>query len=442
VEFLEKQADFIHRLSYSCVPDPIINAAKRIILDAIGCMAAGSVLSPYTELPSGESTIIGRREKSNREWASFLNGLQMVAIDMDEGNQSAKGHPLSHIIAPLLAEAEKVGCTGKEFLIALIAAYEVTSRWGTAMSLKDEVHPHGNWGTVGGAVAIEKLRGSSKEHIVESMIVANSLPITTAWTSALSGANVRNAYIGMSNLIGLMAPDMVTLGVRSNEAVLNSVYGSILGSSMQLEHLDQDLGEDWYIQKNYIKLYATCRYIHGAIDALESLKNTGVDISPNVIESVHVETYQTAAQLNAQEAANAFAAKFSIPISLGIWFCRGSVDPEHFTDAIVVEQDIRHMASKVTVAADPEFSSLFPAVRGTRVIIRLKDGTELIEEATSNSADITQAVDDSQVINKFFRLASLIWDEEQCNQILNYVLSLEKKEEIAQLFELLSIQTE
>ncbi|MFC0212275.1 MmgE/PrpD family protein [Paenibacillus chartarius] len=436
---IRKQADFISELTFGQLRSESVRAAKRIVLDTLGCMAAGSCMQkPKTNgdaLPAGSHTIVGLNRSYGKEWAVFVNGFNVVATEMDEGNGFAKGHPAAHFMPALLAESETGVFSGQTFLTAVTAAYEVTVRWGSAVTLRSSIHPHGNWGIVGAAAAAAKLRGAPADRIKEAMLLSLSLPIPSAWASAFTGSNVRHAYVGVSNLLGMMGLDMAGWGAESNEAVLASVYRDILGTGLAAEFLDQELGRRYYIEQNYMKIYACCRYVHGAVDGLLKLVQKG--LHPEQIDSVTVETYKAASLLAEPNPANELAAKFSIPFSLAMLLCRGSVGPELYRPGVTEEEDLLLMASRIEIREDAALTAQLPHRRPTRITVALKNGEVLVEEVGSATGEFDSPLSEGQLEDKFHALTETVWGAERRRSIIQTVWGLERLDDMSKLTGLL-----
>ena len=282
----------------------------------------------------------------------FLNGSHMVATEMDEGNQFAKGHPMSHLFPALMAAAEGGSYCGRDFITAVVCAYEVASRWGRAVVLRPEVHPHGNWGTAAAACAVAKLRKSTEKEIEAAILLANSIPLPSAWASAFTGVNVRDVYIGLSNMHGLMVSGMLEAGFVSSPEVISSMYGALLGNGVDPASLSEGLGKEFLIEKNYFKPHASCRFTHGVIDALEKIQQDG---PLKGIREIRVETYSAAAALDKKNPATILAAKFSIPYIAALQVMKGGVRQEDFTLQCLQDPELARLADLVTVRGEPRF---------------------------------------------------------------------------------------
>lgn len=435
VKAIDNQAEFIEKLQFEQLSSEVVEQAKLVLLDSIGCMAIGNTQYNDVGAENGKYCVVG---KANREKqiAIFQNGCAMVRNEMDEGNQFAFGHPACHILPAFLAECqEQKQVSGKEAITALVAAYETACRWGNSAKTKPSMHVHGTMQTAGSAVVVSKLNKCKKDEIVKAIILANSLPQPTTWVSAFHGDQLRNAYIGLSNQVGANTKNMLRMGVESSIDSLVSVWDEVLDGDIEESGLDQLLGKDFYITKNYFKVHAACRYTHSFVDMIQPYMEQG--LQPDEIERIDIDTYHAAAKLDGQEARNSFAARFSIPISLAIKILYGelttkSLEEEHIHDSKVIE-----LASKIFVKEKEEYNKLLPAIRKNRMCICKKDGTFLEQETTVTKGDYLQPFTKEEVIQKFIFLTKSVWSHKRQEKILNYVEMLDKKDSIQELFELI-----
>lgn len=432
-EQLDRQADFIAGLKYEDLPDEAIDQAKRILLDSIACIAVGN--SEYIEdaFPEGGYPLIGKRRISKCD-SILLNASAMVKNELDEGNQFAFGHPACHIVPSFLAECQDINPTGKDAITALVAAYEVSCRWGGATKLKSQMHVHGTSQTLGAAAVCCKLKKRDRASIVKSIVLANSLPQATTWTSAFHGDQLRNIYIGLSNLVGSMASNMIDAGIESSVDSLLSVWQEVLDGEIDFELLSKDIGKNYLITKNYFKLHSACRYTHSFVDMVNQVMTEGVKIGN--IEKIEIETYSAASKLKSQEVENAFAAKFSIPVALATNIVKGSLSVGDITDENIKDPQITELAKKIEVNENKDFTKLLPDVRRNHMRIVQKDGKVIEKDSSVTKGDYLDPFDNKELVKKFKSLTKNIWDEKSQEVIIDYISHLEEKENIQDLIKM------
>ena len=442
--WLDEWAHFAVRLAYDELPAATVERTKQVLFDCIGAIAAGAQEPEVQRLTDkllrrggGAAPVIGAHVRAATGIAAFLNGLAGTMLEIDEGNQFARGHPGIHVVPAALAAAQERGASGRELLVAIALGYEIGSRIGIASKLRVTMHPHGTWGTVGAALAAARLNHASAEAMFETVNVASTLGLATSRRTMLEGGTVRNSFAGFSNEIGLRAWDMVDAGFVGELDGIGTIFGSVAAEGFVPAEMTRDLGARWEIARNYFKRHAACRYNHGAIDALLRLVNQeGGRISPETIDRIEVDTYIWAAQLDGQEPRNMLAAKFSLPFTLATTIVNGAASIPAFRDVAREEEQTRALARRVSVREDPALTTMLPGFRPARVAIFLKDGRTLRAEALTNKGDTEDPYSAQEIREKFHEVAGPVWDAAHRNAILRAVDELDRAADVGALLEL------
>lgn len=429
---VQEQARFAVRLRYEDLSEQTAAQGKRILLDSLGCMAVGNTQLQEQNLPQGIVPVVGRGN-TEADTAVFLNGAAMVKNELDEGNPFAFGHPACHVLPALLAESGLRRLSGKAFLTAFTAGYEIACRWSAAATLRPAAHVHGTAGTVGAAAAIGAARKLPEATLQEVLVLAGSLPQNAAWASAFHGDQIRNAYVGISNVIGMRAADMAGYGIASSVETLESVWTQVFGTGLRVEALTECLGQNFLIEKNYMKLHTACRYVHAFADALQDFRRDGLETQD--ISRIFLRTYRAAAHLDGQSARNGFAARFSIPVALAILLTKGSLTLETMTDAAVRDPEVQALAEKVVVMEDPAYTRLLPEVRANYIAVFRKDGTTVEKEVRAAKGDYQCPLTQAELEEKFRRLSAAVWSREKQEALIACIARLEALPNMAELTE-------
>ena len=389
--------------------------ARTTLADTLGAIAAGqqepeiAALAARLEAAGGSgpmTAVIATPRLLPASAAVFVNGVAGTALELDEGNRFARGHPSIHVLPAAVAAAERHGRSGADFLLALCLGYEIGARIGAAATLRPGYHPHGTWGVVGAALAVAKLAGADARAIARSVNIAAALSLATSMRSALEGATVRNAYAGVANQLGLMAWEMAASGFGGEADGVATVFGRISGQDFRPAAMTEALGTRWEIARNYFKRHACCRYNHAALDALEDLAARHGRVDPAAIARVRIETYGAAAELNGRAPPTALAARFSLPWAAASFLLRGAADVPAFRSAALDDAATLALAARVDVAEDPAMTARLPAQRPARVRIALTDGRVLEAERASNRGDADDPYPGAAIAAKFIDLAS------------------------------------
>ncbi len=420
-DYLTTLAEFIENVQVSDLPDEVIERTKLVLADSVAAIVGGAAEPEMQALTkrmvgeggSGSATVIGRGLKTDPAKAAFLNGAAGTFLEMDEGNQYARGHPGIHVVPAVLADIEAGSSNDfSDLLVAVALGYEVGSRIGIACKIRMSMHPHGTWGTVGAAVALAKLKGWGASQISEIINVSSTLGLATSRKTMLEGGTVRNVYAGISNQMGFMARDLVDAGFTGERDGLATVFGRVISDSFEPAEMIDDLGDRWEIARNYFKRHSCCRYNHGALDALAKISGDR-DLLPQDIERVEVQSYSLAAELSDQSPKNTLAAKFSLPFAIASTIVHGSSGVLSFTWDAVRDDEVQSLAKRVTVVEDPALTAKMPAYRPAKVTVQFRNGTSAVAETLTNKGDSEDPYNASDLEEKFIELTSRLWSRDQ-----------------------------
>ena len=445
-DYLDRLSKFVTETRLEDLEGPTVAAAKTVVLDTIGAVLAGSRLpenAKFAELArnlsnSGAATLFGHRGKVQPPFAALVNATAGVSLEMDEGNRLGGGHPSIHVAPGAIAVAEEQGASGKELLESLIVGYEVTSRIGTATTLRPEIHSHGTWGTMGTAAATARLLGFDADETRQTMNVAMSMSPANSWTPCLEGATVRNVYPGRSGFQGVLAAHLLRCGFTGVNDGPTDLYTAILGTGFDTEAVVDGLGEPggYRIQQNYFKLHACCLYNHPVLDAVQAMTQRETFHTADVAR-VHVDAPPIGATLSDPEPKNMLAAKFSIPYAVAASLVHGSTDITAFYPDRVADPRIKDLAQKVELEADPKMDLRRYDYPAARVTVSLKDGRVIEESVTTQYGDTRNPASTEELTGKFTFLAQEVLGEERAQQVIKTVGGLDTLKDLKELTGLL-----
>jgi 2-methylcitrate dehydratase PrpD len=433
-KWLKAWVRFAKEASYGALPAEVVSRTRLVVLDCLGAVIAGRG-EPEVSLAERRLKRSGRIGKRGSPLlTAFLDGTAGTMLEIDEGNQYARGHPGIHVVPAVLAAGQTKKVSGQQAIVAVALGYEIGARIGMASKLRVTMHPHGTWGTVGAAVSVAKVHRASAGDMTSVINVASSLGLTTSRRTMLEGGTVRNTYAGFSNMLGLMAWDLVKAGFTGEADGIGSVYGGIAADGFDPQIMTEALGTRWEIARNYFKRHAACRYNHGALDAMGSIiAKVGGRLDPAMIEAIEVETYVWAAQLDHPEPANMLAAKFSMPFSLATYIVNGAATLDAFRDQARSDAVTRDLARRITITEDPSLTAKLPGQRPAQVRVRLKDGRTLEEMALTNKGDTENPYSADEVIAKFHEVAGPFVEAARLRDIAGTVLALDAEPDLSRL---------
>ena len=128
-------SQFAVNLKYEDIPAEVIEMAKKMAIQTIGAALASkemdftqSVLDFSKKYSSGpaDATLMLDGRKTSLLGAVFANSI--ISDNIDWEDCSWTGHPSAGLVPAALALAEARGKSGKDFLTAIIAGFEVYQR--------------------------------------------------------------------------------------------------------------------------------------------------------------------------------------------------------------------------------------------------------------------------------------------------------------------------
>lgn len=437
MHYLAELSDFLARCRFEDIPAATVERARLLTADTLAVIASGAaepeVLGMVDRIAKtpGEALVIGTRQRTEAGKAALLNGLAGTFLELDEGNQFARGHPGIHVFPAALAICEQRRLSGRDFLTALVLGYEVGTRIGIASKMRMSMHPHGTWGTVGAAVAVGKLAGYDASKMAEIINVSSTLGLGTSRQTMLQGGTVRNSFAGLSNQLGILAWDMVESGIVGEADGLTSVWGSVLSESFNPAEMTRELGSRWEIARNYFKRHACCRFNHGALDALDRLLDAqGRRLPVEDIDRVVVRTYALAAELDSPTPRNTLAGKFSVPFAIATTLMRGASGVASFRLDAIHDAKTRALAAKVSIVSDDEMTAAPPGRRPAEVTIHLKDGRKLVGATETNRGDFDDPYSTDELTAKFHELGDPVWGRAGTTTLHKACLAIDQEKDM------------
>ncbi|HKM72501.1 MAG TPA: MmgE/PrpD family protein [Stellaceae bacterium] len=289
-------AAFVANLKYEDLPPEVVDRAKGVTLQALSsALVAHSMPASRQALAlmqeeeaggGGVATVLCNGAKLTKAGAAFVNA-EMIFAGGKWDTFRMLTHPGIAILPAALVAAEIAGATGKEFLTAVVAAYEIMERMAaefipTVMSRGFHAGPV--FGIFGAAVAAAKLGGLDENQIHSAIaqcvnLAAGNLEgARSGGRSLREGGAVRNA---------LLAVALARRGTPGGETTLEGEAGfyrayagnnrgelrySFTGANhADLGEITRGLGRDWIFLETLYRIYSTAGYNIAHVDVTAQL---------------------------------------------------------------------------------------------------------------------------------------------------------------------------
>ena len=439
-------AETAARLTYDALPARIRDRAKLHMLDVIGTALAATrfefshrALAGLLSLgENGTHTVIGMPVKLALRDAVLLNGILAHGLDYDDTHPGAIVHPSSSAFPCTLGVAEKLNTNGKDLIAAYVMAVDVSTRIGVAAGGAMHTcgfHTTGIAGHFGCAVGAGKLMGLEPEQLARAQGLAGSTASAISEHRA-DGAWNKRMHPGWAGVGGITAASLARGGFVGTRKIYEGADGLFRShtaerfSEVDIGAMTRGLGERWLLDEVAIKPFPICHLLHACADSAIALREKH-RIEPHDIVRVrallHPETFHYVAEPPEmrRRPVSDYMAKFSVQFVVAACLIRGKFGYAELESDALEDKAILDLAQRVSHEADPE--SAFPKYFSGGVVVKLRDGRELVHMERINRGAGERALSADDIAAKFSDNAELVLTRSKAERIRDLVLELDKR---------------
>jgi aconitate decarboxylase len=437
-------AEFVSQLSCDQIPSPVRERLKLLILDSLGCAIYGAQLEWCRILrktleqcdTTRDTSIWGTDRKLSSAHAAMVNGTQVQGFELDDVHREGVLHVGAVTLPPLVAIAEShAHLSGKDFLTAAVAGYEVGPRVGLCMGpqhIGQGWHSGATVGVFAAAAAAARALALDADKTVHALGIAGTQ--SSGLMAAQYGAMVKRMHAGRAAQSGLYAALLAGNGFTGISDVFEAPYGGFCTTfsrsqdRFDLAALSAGLGERFETMRVSLKFYACVGSNHTTLDALTDIRKRHPFTAAN-IERIVVH----ASQVTVDHAGWPYrpegltAAQLNLPFCAATLVLAGDVFVDQFTPDCVDDRARIELSRKVQVIHDPAITALGAAHRHrVRVEMHFRDGSVEHESRDTPRGSEQDFASDAQIIDKFRKLTRATLAEQQQNALIEAVLRLEE----------------
>jgi aconitate decarboxylase len=437
-------AEFASQLSYDQIPTPVRERLKLLILDSLGCAIYGAglewcrILRETLEQSdrTREASIWGTDRKLSSAHAALVNGTHVQGFEIDDVHREGVLHVGAVTLPALVAIAETgAQLSGKDFITAALAGYEIGPRVGLCMGpqhIGQGWHSGATVGVFAAAAAAARALALDAEKTVHALGIAGTQ--SSGLMAAQYGAMVKRMHAGRAAQSGLYAALLAGNGFTGITDVFEAPYGGFCTTfsrsqdRFDLAALSAGLGERYETMRVSLKFYACVGSNHTTLDALTDIRKrrpfTAADIDRIVVHASQV-TVDHAGWPYRPEGLT--AAQLNLPFCAAALILTGDAFVDQFTPDCVNDRSRIELSRKVQVIHDPAITALGAAHRHqVRVGVFFCDGTVEREMRDAPRGSEQNFASEAQIIEKFRKLTRAAMTEQQQNALIGAVLRLEQ----------------
>jgi 2-methylcitrate dehydratase PrpD len=452
-------ATWVADLTLDDVPHTVIERAKHLLLDGLGCALVGAQL-PWSRIATdavlglegtGDAVVIGTGRTTGAPAAAVLNGTFIQGFELDDFHPLAPLHSCSLLIPALLSTAatrpETTGpLGGAELLLAAIAGFEVGPRVGYTLHgtqmLDRGWHSGPVFGTHSAAMASGKLRGLSPAQLEDALGLAatQSAGLMAAQYEAMS----KRMHHGLAARNGFYAAGLAAAGYTGIKRVFEREYGGFLsvfgeGHDPDASLLTGQLGQRWETPIIMVKSYAAMGGLHGAIDAARQLGNS---VAPQDISKIDITVGETIYKHGwwlPGRPLTPIGAQMNIGYATAAALLDGNVLPEQFTPRRLDSDDIWSLIAATTVHLDESLNHADITEKfRTDVAVTTRDGAVHRARVDQPHGAPTDPVTNEELVAKFHALADRVTSRGRAEAIERAVVGLDDFDDADNLTDLLA----
>jgi 2-methylcitrate dehydratase PrpD len=411
-------AGFAAGLRVEHIPEHVLRKTEDLLVDWFASAVAGHGSRPVETIakfaqamgPStGSSEVIVSRKTTSPYLAALANAAASHVAEQDDVHNGSVFHPATVVFPPALATAQAIGASGKQFLAACVAGYEVGIRVGEFLgrSHYKVFHTTGTAGTLASAAAVGNLLGLDAQQMRHAFGSAGTQS-AGLWEFLRTAADSKQLHTAHASAAGLMSAYLAREGFTGADRIFDGPQGMAAGMSSDADarKLVDGLGARWATIETSFKYHASCRHTHPAADALAKVMQDN-HLKPGDIARVVTQVHQGAIDVLGPvvDPATVHQSKFSMGTVLAlVAHYRHAGLPEfdqHFRDDEIVA-----LREKIEMVLDPEVDTAYPRRWIGKVTVHTGDGRVLHGRVDEPKGDPGNTLSRDEITNKAMQLAA------------------------------------
>jgi 2-methylcitrate dehydratase len=407
-------ANFAAAITFDQLPEEVITAATRYLIDTLACAVAAHDCEPARiglQLARGAvperypGRILLHGERSTAELAAFVNTAMIRNLDFND--QYPGGHP-SDCLGALLAIAETAGADGQRLLSSIILAYELFVRISDATGLRYKGWDQGFAIGICTAAAVGYLLHLTPEKIGEAVAITTVANIPMRNTRAGELSLWKGAATSYATRNGIFAAILAAEGMTGPDRPFEGKHGlwDLITGPFELEPLPTNKGpfRSLDVQFKYWPVeYNAQLPIWAALDL-----RSKVDWRDLV--EIEIGTYTFAfteigSEPEKWDPKTRETADHSLPYIFARALVDGIISLASFEEPAYRDPALRPLMARIRVNCDEEVNALYPKTVSIKVKATSKDGRTITIFPRDPLGHTNNPMKDQDISTKFRQCA-------------------------------------
>jgi 2-methylcitrate dehydratase PrpD len=444
-------AEFVSGLTYDAVPAEVRERIKLLILDSLGCAIYGAhtpwceiLLGMLSEVDQTRTTSVwGRKARLSSPHAALVNGTAVQGFELDDVHRQGVLHVGAVTLPALIAVAENHGrLSGREFLAAAVAGYEIGPRVGICMGqehIGQGWHSGATLGVYSAAAGAARGLKLDAERTVHALGIAGTQ--AAGLMAAQFGSMVKRMHAGRSSQSGLYGALLAQKGFTGIIDVFEAPYGGFCTTfsrstdRFDIAELSADLGERFETMRIALKFYSCVGSNHTTLDAIRAIQArrpfTLDELSKIVVHGSQVTVDHVGW---AYRPEGLTSAQLNLPFCVATLLLCGDVFVNEFKPEAVHDKGRIALSRKVEVMHDPAITALGSKFRHkVRVEIHFTDGSREEETREAPRGSEQSFASSDEIVEKFRKLTRSTMQPSQQDEVIGIVLGMEEIDDMTRL---------
>ena len=411
-------AAFAAGLQFDSIPAPVLRRTEDLFLDWTGSTLAGKSARAVQAIEAyacsmgpadGSAEVLITRRMTSPHFAAMVNAAASHVVEQDDVHNGSVFHPAAVVFPPALAVAQAIGASGREFLAAVVAGYEVGIRVGEFLGRSHYriFHTTATAGTLAAAAATGRLLRLDAAQMLHAFGSAGT-QAAGLWEFLRDAADSKQLHCAHAASAGLASAYLAQAGFTGARQILEGAQGLAAGMSSDADpaRLTAGLGSRWATAETSFKYHASCRHTHPSADALLLLMREH-RLQPDDIAAITAQVHQGAIDVLGRVVVpgTVHQAKFSMGTVLALVAEHGYAGLDEF-DRHFLAPRIAALRDKVTMQLDTEVDTAYPQRWIGKVIVRTHDGRTLQARVDEPKGDPGNTLSRPELEDKARRLAA------------------------------------
>ena len=431
-------ADFALEVEYDVLPDEVVDAVKRRLLDSVAIAVGASGERPVAIVADtvrecnrgGPCRLWGTDDRASPPDAAMYNTALVRYLDyMDSFLAPGETPHPSDNVAAVVACGEYEDRAGEDLIADIAVAYEIQGELAWNAPVRDRGWDHVTHTVISATAASGKALGLGREALRSAIGIAgtahNALRVTrtegiSMWKGIASANAARNAvYSALLARNGMEGPVDLFEGGKGWKEVISGEFDVALdpGCRRVLDAMTKRYVAETYAQSA----------IEGIIDLAE-----GEGIDPSEVASIRLDTFAGAKLIigggegSRYEVETKEQADHSLPYMLAAALVDREMTDAQYRPERIARRDVQDLLQRVEVTENPDLTGRFEAGEMPAVVdVTLEDGTTYRVEKSTFRGHPSNPMSWDELEEKFAVQAAERYDERRREEVVGTIRSIE-----------------